>query len=113
MHPMDLQGILLLFSDEACKYQELIRKNPSIIRKSIRKMTRKFDVFNPVDVVRPLDISVDDEEIHIQLRLTQSSGVFYICEDLSSKKPLSSVPFSTLIVESPQDEEYDMLFFVL
>ena len=105
MHSDGYQAILLQFSDEAIKHRDLLRENSSIIRKSIRKMIRKYDVFNPIDIVRPLDISNDDEEIHIQLRLTQSSELVYISEDLTSKKPWLSVPFTTIIVEPQQSKE--------
>ncbi|VDM34882.1 unnamed protein product [Hydatigera taeniaeformis] len=93
------QAVLLRLSGELNEGQELIKQNLPAIRKSVRKLIRKFDIFNPVDVVRPLCVSYADEGSCLQLRLTQNSDFMFTSEDLSSKSPWADIPFVTIILE--------------
>lgn len=93
------QAVLLRLSDELIESQELIEQNLSTIRKSVRKMVRKFDVFNPVDIARPLCVSNANGEFCFQLRLTQNSDFIFTSEDLSTRSPWTNVSFLTIVVE--------------
>ncbi|KAL5963569.1 hypothetical protein TSMEX_008698 [Taenia solium] len=93
------QAVLLKLNDELIESQELIKQSFSIIRKSVRKMIRKFDIFNPVDVVRPLCVSNANGEFCFQLRLTQNSDFIFTSEDFSTRSPWTDVPFLTIVVE--------------
>ncbi|KAH9279158.1 hypothetical protein ECG_08483 [Echinococcus granulosus] len=100
----DRQAVLLRLHDELSESQELIKRNLSTIRKSVRKMIRKFDIFKPMDVVRPLCVSDDNGEFRFQLRLTRNSDLIFASEDLSTKGLWTEVPFLTIFVERQSPE---------
>ncbi|EUB61276.1 hypothetical protein EGR_03951 [Echinococcus granulosus] len=67
-------------------------------------MIRKFDIFKPMDVVRPLCVSDDNGEFRFQLRLTRNSDLIFASEDLSTKGLWTEVPFLTIFVERQSPE---------
>ncbi|VDD81762.1 unnamed protein product [Mesocestoides corti] len=104
LQPADVPKIILVRFDQDChEARNIFQQNVAVVRKSIRKMLRKYTLGSG-DIVRSLNISNLNGAPRFRIRLTCNSDLMFSSEDLLMKSTWSELPFVTAVFERESTE---------
>lgn len=92
-------GILFRFSKDTDENLQIVKQNYLYVKKCVRKMVKKFNIFVPTDVTRSITLSHVDGDRQYQLRIAHNSDLIYTTDDSSFKNDWTEMRFVTVYVE--------------
>lgn len=95
----DMTGILFKFTTDSTDNIQLLQNNIDQVKKAVRKMYKKYDVFSQKVVTRQIKLLLAGEEKEMQLRIAPNVDVIYTTSDQTYKGDWEALGHLTVHVE--------------
>ncbi|VDO13367.1 unnamed protein product [Rodentolepis nana] len=97
-------GVLFKFSMDTVEGLRLVQDNCVHIKKGVRKLIKKFNIFSNTDVTRTIKLSQSGVEKQYQLRIAPNTDLIYSTADPLYKGDWNAMGFVTVHFESVTSE---------